>query len=186
MIRQEALTSILEAEVALDQWDASPSVGLMAEQGEEFRLVPVQLSERFWTSLDPASMLDVLARAIVHPQRMAGGISLPVEWPEGFRLTGVALFTEGWGLDLTGLPPKAKDKALKLSETRQLSTHPNRVEIKMIAAQDVSGGRYSISWRRGAPGPLEMHQDIPGGYQLSGRVFDGLEAILSALQRVGI
>lgn len=179
MSRLDNLTAILQAEIALDRWDAAPSVGLMAEFQGEFRLVPVELSESFWEMADPATMLEVMARALVDPQRPALAI-LPVRWPEGFALTGIALFTEGWGIDLTGLPPKVKAQALKLSETRELSTHPNRIEIKMIAAEDIDGARYSTQYRRGASAPSQITEDAKGA-QLSGRVFDGLHTILQAL-----
>lgn len=171
-----ALASILAAEAALDQWDARPSIGLIARRGEDFELVPVELNQ-VWELSDPATVLAVIAVAV---ENRPADIPFPAVLPEGYVLGGTAMMTEGWGLDLKGLTDAEIDAAMELASTHDLGEHPNRVEVKMLAAVDVEGVHYIAHFQRGDDAPSLVEQSDENK-ELSGRIYEGLTRLLAAL-----
>lgn len=169
----EALATALSMEVAVNEWDASPSLLVLYQLGGEVAVGRFDFSEEFWTMTDPVSIVFVVARALSVPDHPP----VPVELPEGAQVIGLGLFSESWALDLNDKTDAERKKAQAFTQKHGVGKHPDRKELKMIAALDAQGVRYYAGWMRGHNAPTLLRSDETE-QQLDGRGFDALGELL--------
>lgn len=199
--------TVLQRTMEADEWDLAPGLIAMAQSpiesvddlpddareglpdelrelldgghnGQVMQFVPFNLNPEVWTTGEPAVVLKKLARfAAKHPPDLGLG--------ESDRLIGLLFVSEAWMLKV----PHGMDReeAMRAAGNRDLSTHPDRVEIRMVYGVDTAGFQYAISQVRGSAEPETEHVQGPGMQakeRFVGDIPDGLEALLQALTEV--
>jgi hypothetical protein len=173
----EAIELLLATEMALDRWDQPPSLGVLVSRGPNVLVQPIDFDPEFWAMSDVPTVLAMVALAL----GVDGHPPLPVQLPIPADFAGVAIFTEGWGLDTEGMSRAERDEALAFSNEHGVSKHPRRMECKLVMALDRDRAYYFVQQARGAHEPIWRETETDVGI-LSGRLIESLTAVLEALE----
>lgn len=169
----EAVVELLELEVAIDEWDAPPSLYFIMEHKEGFTTHASMLPEATWSfgNGDPKLILRVLAGGI---QRF--GVP-PIAGLDDGSFAGVAFIAEVWGLHATS--KEEGDKHVEYAQSNRILDHSERVEAKFVTAV-VDGRNMGAIHDRGSDKPIEGLEDSSEGDLFDAvRVFT--EAVAAAL-----
>jgi hypothetical protein len=183
-VLRAACWSLAERAEQLDQWDRPPELFVLVRtDGARFReiygehindpkladmmdqpeamavgCVPVPVPEPLWAAAEAHEILAML------PQVLHG-----MTPPQGEPFA-IILVNEAWAVEHRPGTP--------MPEPGTLDTHPDRIEMRMVVAVDLTGAHVIVRHNRG--GHIEESDDgVPGG-----RMLAQLEEILQAMTDV--
>lgn len=166
---KKTMTDIMNLSIAGGEWDEQPVLFIVNNLGET---VYLPIPGEVWAMAGhPLSLLEMMTKALTTPE-MA---SPPLDDYFGEQVEAIIIFNEAWALDEAGIAAEAAQKYV--DEGGRISEHPNRVEVKVIAAADVSGETAFLQYKRGQTGSLAFTEG-----QMEGRMPDAINQFLTAVR----
>lgn len=146
------------------------------QMGQQMLFHQLDINPEVWTTGEAAQVLGKLAKyAEKHPPNF--GLLNDDE----LRLIGLLFVSEAWMVKARG---EEMDAAREYARERHLSTHPDRVEIRMVYAVDTAGYQYMLNQERGSE-VVDEHVQGPGlgdqRQRVAGEIPDALTKLLDAI-----
>lgn len=163
-------------------WDVEhPQVWLICLEPRPLGFPEVQASQMpipdmLWDQARPPTVLSTIA----HICRSSGRKILLPEVRA--KLHGIVMLSETWDLDIPETATLEEIEAARdFCDQRGIADHPWGVEAKTTFAHDIAGWDMIVGRRRGGVSVKDV-VSAPGGEMPTGRIPDGLHALLDVLR----
>lgn len=172
---QAMLTRIVTNE---SQWDQPPRLlVLWRDLLGQANTLTVPVGDEQWAYAHPPMVLAAMAeRMLATRWEIAGKVP-----PE---LYGIAFVCEAWMVLADDADPARTAQVMADSAAKMLHSRPDRVEVRMACAIDLTGRRFLVLLERESADLVAEtldHTHSPGRWGASGAVFDALSGMMEAL-----